>query len=133
MTNTRYAAVVIGDFYQDIARGLLASCEQTLAEGGVQSEVFTVPGALEIPFALQQLANRDYYCYVALGCVIRGETYHFEVVANTSAAGIMQIQLELDIPVGNGILTVESKAQAMARLDKGGEAARAALALAQLG
>lgn len=124
------AAIVIADFYRDISDGLLASCHEVLQAATVEWREVTVPGALEIPFALQSLATTDNNmvdCLIALGCVIRGETYHFEIVADNCARGIMQVQLELGIPVGNGVLTVENHTQAMARLQHGGAAARAAL------
>lgn len=121
------AAVVVADFYPDIAQGLLESCESVLAAESVTWRVRRVGGALEIPLALQQMAGDGVDFLVALGCVIRGDTYHFEVVANTGAYGIMRVQLTTGVPVGNGVLTVENKGQALARLDKGGAAARAAL------
>jgi 6,7-dimethyl-8-ribityllumazine synthase len=93
----------------------------------------TVPGALEIPLTLQKLAGTGRYdALVALGAVIRGETYHFEVVSNESARGVMDVALEFGIPVANGILTTENEEQARARLDKGAEAVRAALEMARL-
>jgi len=96
--------------------------------------IATVPGALETPLALQRLAQtRQYDALVALGAVIRGETYHFEIVANESASGVSTVQLDLGIPVGNGILTCDTDAQAMARAErKGYEATQAALELANL-
>ncbi len=94
----------------------------------------SVPGALETPLALQRLAqDGDYDALVALGAVVRGETYHFEIVSNESAAGVSSVMLEFGIPIGNGILTCETDAQALARMDtKGYEAAQAALELANL-
>ena len=125
------AAVVVADFYADIAEGLLGSCAGKLREADVGFEVFRAPGALEIaPVLAAVLADFD--LAVALGCVIRGETYHFEVVARTSADAIMRAQMAAGKAVGNGVLTVENKAQAMARLGKGGEAAAAALAVAEI-
>src|SRR5213595_4281751 len=96
--------------------------------------VVTVPGALETPLALQRMAQTgDYDALVALGAVIRGETYHFEIVANESAAGVSSVQLEFGIPIGNGILTCDTDEQARARMDaKGYDAAQAALELANL-
>ena len=93
-----------------------------------------MPGALESPLALQRLAQSgDYDALVALGAVIRGDTYHFEIVSNESAAGISSVVLEFGIPIGNGILTCDTDAQALARMDqKGFEAAQAALELANL-
>ena len=96
--------------------------------------VVTVPGALETPLALQRLAQSErFHALVALGAVIRGDTYHFDIVANESASGITSVALEFGIPIGNGILTCDNDAQAMARMDaKGYEAAMAALELANL-
>jgi len=96
--------------------------------------VVTVPGALETPLALQRLAQTHRYdAVVALGAVIRGATYHFDIVANESAAGVSSVQLEFGIPIGNGILTCDTDAQAESRMDrKGYEAAQAALELANL-
>ncbi len=96
-------------------------------------EVVSVPGALEVPLALKLLADSDEFdALVALGCVIRGETYHFELVCNESARGITQVQLEGMIPIANAILTVENQAQAEARIDKGAGAARVAIEMALL-
>ena len=96
-------------------------------------EVISVPGALEVPLALKLLADSDEFdALVALGCVIRGETYHFELVCNESARGITQVQLEGLIPIANAILTVENQAQAEARIDKGAGAARVAIEMALL-
>jgi 6,7-dimethyl-8-ribityllumazine synthase len=95
--------------------------------------VVQVPGALEIPIALQWMAqSRRFDALVALGAVIRGDTYHFEVVANESARGVMDVMLEFGVPVANGILTTDDEAQAKARLDKGAEAVRVALEMARL-
>lgn len=130
-TPTATAAIIVADFYEDISAGLLASCEAELRAHDAHDfeiKIYRVQGALEIPFALKHMAGGKPNIMVALGCVIRGETYHFEVVANTAARGILQVQLETMIPIGNGILTVENETQARARLDKGASAARAALA-----
>ena len=129
------AAVVVADYYPDVAAALLTSCREALTAAGIACKVYTVPGALEIAPAIARLAKQRvgssaYRCYVALGCVIRGETYHFEVVSQTSAAGIMQVQLQHGIAVGNGILTVDNQMQARARTEKGAAAAAAAAALA---
>jgi 6,7-dimethyl-8-ribityllumazine synthase len=96
--------------------------------------IASVPGALEAPLALQRMAQTgDYDALVALGAVIRGETYHFEIVANESAAGLASVQLEFGIPIGNGILTTETEAQAEARAEtKGRDAALTALEMANL-
>lgn len=124
--------VVVADFcsYKEITDGLQNSCKEALSDYDCEEE--RVGGALELPPALLFLAKKKPYCMVALGCVLRGETYHFEIVANTSANGIMQVQLQTGIAVGNGVLTVENKAQAMARADKGAAAAMAALDLARI-
>ena len=133
----RRVAIVQSRFNPEIGDGLLASALRALREAGVADDgitVVTVPGALEIPLALQRLAQlRDYDALVALGAVIRGDTYHFDIVANESASGVSSVQLEFGVPVGNGILTCDTEAQAQARMAaKGGEAALAALELANL-
>jgi len=94
----------------------------------------TVPGALEVPVALQAMAERDHFdALVALGCIIRGETYHFELVANESGAGVTRVSLDHQIPIANAILTVENEAQAIARqTDKGRDAAVVAVEMAQV-
>ena len=135
--DARRVAIVQSRFNPDISEGLLASALRALREAGVTDDritVVTVPGALEIPLALQRLAQlRDYDALIALGAVIRGDTYHFDIVANESAAGLASVQLEFGVPIGNGILTCETEAQAQARIAaKGGEAALAALELANL-
>ena len=129
--------IVEARFYEGIADALLNGAVHALEEAGAAHEVVTVPGALEIPAAIGLAAEAGGYDgYVALGCVIRGETYHFEVVASESARGLMALSLD-GLAIGNGILTVENEAQAWARArrtekDKGGEAAKAALAMAAL-
>ena len=119
----------IGDRLRD-------GCIAELAALGVAEddiEVVSVPGALEIPLALRLLAESDEFdALVAIGCVIRGETYHFELVCNESAAGITRVQLDALLPVANAILTVENAAQAEARIGKGAEAARVAVEMALL-
>ena len=121
-------------FYPHLSDMLLAGARAALDSSGHEHETITVPGALEIPGAIALAAKSGRYCgFVALGVIIRGETYHFEAVANESARGLMELTLQ-GVPVGNGILTVEDEAQARvradpARDDKGGSAARAALAL----
>jgi 6,7-dimethyl-8-ribityllumazine synthase len=129
--------IVLSRFNAAVGDGLLAGALRALNEAGVADgdvTVVSVPGALETPLALQQLAQSDDYdALVALGAVIRGETYHFEIVANESAAGLSSVALEFGIPIGNGILTCETDAQAIARMDqKGFEAAQAALEMANL-
>jgi 6,7-dimethyl-8-ribityllumazine synthase len=130
-------AIVQSRFNAAIGHGLLAGALRALQEAGVADDDITlvsVPGALETPLALQALAQSgDYDALVALGAVIRGETYHFEIVANESARGISEVALEFGLPIGNGILTCETDAQAAARMDtKGYEAAQAALEVANL-
>jgi 6,7-dimethyl-8-ribityllumazine synthase len=125
--------IVEARFYPPISDALYDGAAQALDVGGAMTERLEVPGALEIPAAIRFASNR-YDGFVALGCVIRGETYHFEVVANESAHGLMQLGLSLGLCIGNGILTVEDEKQAFRRarreeLDKGGDAARACLAL----
>ena len=129
--------IVVSRFNGSIGDGLLAGALRALQEAGVQDGdivIASVPGALETALALQSLAQSDDYdALIALGAVIRGETYHFEIVANESARGISEVALEFGIPVGNGILTCDTDAQAEARMDaKGFEAAQAALELANL-
>ena len=133
----RRVAIVVSRFNAEIGDGLLGGALRALAEAGVADGdilVVSVPGALETPLALQRLAqDGDYDALVALGAVVRGETYHFEIVSNESAAGVSSVMLEFGIPIGNGILTCETDAQALARMDaKGYEAAQAALELANL-
>jgi 6,7-dimethyl-8-ribityllumazine synthase len=129
--------IVVGRFNKQVGDGLLAACTAELAKLGVHAAdiiVATVPGALEIPPALQKLAwTEKYDALIALGAVIRGETYHFEVVSNESAGGIMSVQLDTGIPVANGVLTTEDDAQALARiLEKGTDCARVAVEMANL-
>ncbi len=124
-------------FYPHLSDMLLSGARAAIEASGHEHETVTVPGALELPGALALAAKSGRYCgFVALGTIIRGETYHFEVVSNESARGLMDLTLQ-GIPVGNGILTVEDEAQAIVRADpaqadKGGGAARAALALVDL-
>ena len=132
--------IVWSRFNEPIVRELLTACDKQLVELGVASadiDVVSVPGALEIPLVLQSMAlerrgfGRRYDALVALGAVVRGETYHFEVVANESARGILDVQLETGIPVANGVLTTETEAQAQSRAAvKGAEAARVAVEMA---
>lgn len=129
--------IVEARFYDHLNAMLVAGARSVLAEAGHEVETVTVPGALEVPgaIALAEESGR-YDGFVAIGVVIRGETYHFEIVAGESARGIMALTMD-GIAVGNGILTVENDAQALVRADpaqkdKGGEAARAAVALFKL-
>ena len=129
--------IVVSRFNADVGDALLAAALRALDEAGVSSDSITVasvPGALEAPLALQRMAQTgDYDALVVLGAVIRGETYHFEIVANESAAGVASIQLEFGIPIGNGILTTNTEEQARARTEsKGRDAALAALEMANL-
>jgi 6,7-dimethyl-8-ribityllumazine synthase len=133
----RRVGVVLSRFNPQIGDGLLAGALRALREATVADAdvvIVSVPGALEIPLALQRLAQtRHYDALVALGAVIRGDTYHFEIVANESAGGVAMVQLDSGIPVGNGILTCDTEDQARARMDtKGYEATQAALELANL-
>lgn len=128
-------AIVEARYYDAIGEHLLNGAKAALDAAGAEYEVVNVPGALEIPAAVRMLtADGNFDGAIALGCVIRGETYHFEIVAGESSRGLMQISIEDFLPVGNGILTVENEEQAIVRADpkqgdKGGDAARAALAL----
>jgi 6,7-dimethyl-8-ribityllumazine synthase len=132
--------IVWSRFNEEIVQQLLTACDQQLVELGVASsaiDVVSVPGALEIPVVLQSLAlerrgfGRRYDALIALGAVIRGETYHFDIVSNESARGILDVQLETGIPVANGVLTTQTEAQAQSRAAvKGAEAARVAVELA---
>jgi len=130
-------AIVQARFNENITNGLHAACRQELAALGVADAAIshhTVPGALEVPVALAALATQKRYdALVALGCVIRGATYHFELVANESASGITQVVLAHGVPVVNAILTVENIEQAIERQnEKGREAARVAVEMARL-
>ena len=124
-------------FYPHLNDMLLDGARRVIEEAGHKHELLTAPGALELPGAIALAARSGRFCaFVALGVVIRGETYHFEIVAGESARGLMDLTLQ-GFAIGNGILTVESEAQAIercdpAQLDKGGAAARAALALYDL-
>jgi 6,7-dimethyl-8-ribityllumazine synthase len=130
-------------YYDDIADLLLAGAMKELQGAGAAVEQISVPGSLEIPIAIALALDaaakkrRPYDGVVALGCVIRGDTIHFEIVSNESARGLMDLAITRNVPIGNGILTVNTEAQAFARArieeqDKGGDAARAALALVRL-
>jgi len=130
-------AIVQASFNADITGKLAEACLAELAALGVQPANIrhvTVPGALEVPVALQALAEtEDFDALIALGCIIRGETYHFELVAHESGAGISRVALDNTLPVANAILTVENEAQAWARAeDKGRDAARVAVEMANL-
>ena len=129
--------IVQARFSNGIGSALLKACVARLHELGVKSKhitVATVPGALEVPLVLQNMAASDEYdALVALGVIIRGETYHFELVANESGAGVSRVSLDFNIPIANAILTTENEAQAIARMHiKGAEAAVVAVELANL-
>jgi 6,7-dimethyl-8-ribityllumazine synthase len=136
--------IVEARFYDDLADALLEGATQALEAFGAEYDVVTVPGALEIPGAIalaeeagHRPTGKHFDGYVALGCVIRGETYHFEIVSNESARGIMDLSIGKRLCIGNGILTTEDDEQAWARArisegDKGGGAARAALSMVSL-
>jgi 6,7-dimethyl-8-ribityllumazine synthase len=129
--------IVEARFYDHLNDMLVAGAKAAIKAAGHEAEVITVPGALEIPGAIALAAEADLYDgYVAIGLVIRGETYHFEIVAGESARGIMALTMD-GMAIGNGILTVENEEQALVRADpkqkdKGGEAAKAALAMLEL-
>jgi 6,7-dimethyl-8-ribityllumazine synthase len=129
--------IVMSRFNIEVGEGLLGACTAELIKRGVQESgmlLVTVPGALEIPLALQKMALTDQFdALIALGAVIRGETYHFEIVSNQSASGLAAVQLDTGIPVANGILTTETEDQALARMSqKGTEAAQVAIEMANL-
>lgn len=132
----RTVGVVVSRFNGEISNKLLSSALEALASAGVSEEritVMPVPGAFELPFGAMALAKtRRYSCVVALGCVVRGETAHFEYVAGEAASGLQLAGLETGVPVAFGVLTVDTAEQAQDRLDKGAEAARAALEMADL-
>jgi 6,7-dimethyl-8-ribityllumazine synthase len=135
--------VVEARFYDDIADALLAGATRALEAAGTAFERVSVPGSLEVPSAIAialeaaERAGKPYDGVVALGCVIRGDTIHFEIVSTESARALMDLSVARRVPIGNGILTVDTDAQAWLRArpeeaDKGGDAARAALALVRL-
>ena len=125
--------IVASRFNDALASKLLERAQAEAKKLGAQASVVSVPGALEIPVALQWMAKSGKFdALVAVGCVIRGETYHFEVVSNESARGVMDVALDSGLPIANGILTTEDEAQAEARLDNGAEAVRVAIEMAKL-
>lgn len=129
--------IVQARFNEDITNALAAACLDQLRGLGVQDKNIkhvTVAGALEVPLALQAMAvSDDFDALVALGCIVRGETYHFELVANESGAGVTRVSLDNEIPIANAILTTENMAQAVARqTDKGRDAAIVAVEMAKL-
>ncbi len=132
-----YIGIVQARFNAGITDALFQACYNELLTLGVQAkhiEHITVPGALEVPTALQAMAEQEKFdALIALGCIIRGETYHFELVANESGAGVTRISLDNQLPIANAILTVENEAQAIARqTDKGVDAAKVAVEMANL-
>jgi 6,7-dimethyl-8-ribityllumazine synthase len=135
--------IVEARYYDDLADLLLAGAVKVLEQAGAEVERITVPGSLEIPGAIAiaieagRRSRRPYDGVVALGCVIRGDTIHFEIVSQESARGLMALSMTHALPIGNGIITVNTQSQAFARarmeeMDKGGDAARAALALVRV-
>jgi 6,7-dimethyl-8-ribityllumazine synthase len=129
--------IVMGRFNIDVGDGLLSACTAALVKHGVAKQdmrIVSVPGALEIPLALKKMAQSGKYdALIALGAVIRGETYHFEIVSNESSRGITEVQLETGVPIANGILTTEDDDQAEVRMaQKGLDCAIAAIEMARL-
>ena len=131
--------IVEARFYDALSDALLEGAAAALDEAGATHDVVTVPGALEVPAAIAYAIDgqKHYDGFVALGVIIRGETYHFEIVANESSRAIMDLSVAEGVPIGNGVLTVENEQQAWARakkteLDKGGFAARATLTMLDL-
>ena len=129
--------IVMARFNLDICEGLLSACTAELLQLGVARgdiRIVTVPGALEIPLVLQTMAKSgNYDALVALGAVIRGETYHFELVSNEMGAGVTRVGLDTGLPIANGVLTTENDDQAIARMrEKGADCARAAVEMANL-
>lgn len=132
-----HIGIVQARFNESITNALAAACRAELLALGVQEKNIKhvmVPGALEVPVALQALAEADEYdALIALGCIIRGETYHFELVANESGAGVTRLSLDYHVPIANAIITTENMAQAIARqTEKGVDAARVAVEMANL-
>ena len=132
-----HIGIVQARFNEAITEALYAACKAELLALGVQAKNIdhvTVPGALEVAVALQALAEKSRYdALIALGCIIRGETYHFELVANESGAAVTRIALDYQVPIANAILTTENMGQALARqTDKGRDAARVAVEMANL-
>ena len=131
-------AVVVSRYNEDVSKRLLRGALEALEQHGVEEpDVYWVPGALELPVTALALAEKGGPdAIVCLGCVIRGETYHFEVVAGQAAAGLMQVQMDTGVPIAFGVLTTEDRDQALARSgpknNKGAEAAEAAIEMANL-
>lgn len=146
-SDTPHLLIIEARFYDDIADALLKGAKDALTEAGATWDLVTVPGALEIPAAISMALDgmdeggKRYDGFVALGTVIRGETYHFDIVANESSRALMDLSVSESLPIGNGILTVENRDQAWTRAtihdgpgeqDKGGFAARAALTMLEI-
>lgn len=132
-----YIGIVQARFNAGVTDSLFQACYAELLALGVQAKNIThmtVPGALEVPVALQAMADKNTFdALIALGCIIRGETYHFELVANESGAGVTRVSLDSQLPIANAIITVENEAQAIARqTDKGVDAAKVAVEMANL-
>ena len=131
-------AIVVARYNEDVTKRLLRAAVSALAEHGAEEpDVYWVPGSLELPVTALALAEKGGHdAIVCLGCVIRGETFHFEIVAMQAAAGLMQVQLDTGVPIAFGVLTTEDREQALARSgpknNKGAEAAEAALEMANL-
>jgi 6,7-dimethyl-8-ribityllumazine synthase len=129
--------IVMSRFNQDVCEGLLSACTAELVRLDTSAELIriaTVPGALEIPLTLQTMARSGRFdALIALGAVIRGETYHFELVSNEMGSGITRVALDTGVPIANGVLTTEDDDQALARMqEKGADCARAAIEMANL-
>ena len=129
--------ILMSRFNLDVGEGLLGACTAELQRLGVKTTdmlIATVPGALELPLAAQSMAQSGKFdALIALGCVIRGDTYHFEIVSAESARGLSDVQLATGIPIANGVLTTEDEDQALARMQhKGADAAQAAVEMANL-
>ena len=128
--------IVQARFTNEVGSAMVEAARKKLLELGVADDditLATVPGALEVPLVLQNMAaSESYDALIAIGAVIRGETYHFELVANESGAGVSRVSLDHGLPIANAIITTEDEAQAIARLDKGREAARVAVEMARL-
>lgn len=129
--------IVQSRFNEPVVGGLLSACLAELQKHGVGPDAIdlvSVPGALEIPVVLQTMAHtQKYHALIAIGAVIRGETYHFEIVANESCRGVMDVTLQTGVPIANGILTVNTDEQALARtVEKGADCARVAIEMAQI-
>ena len=125
--------IVASRFNEEITGELLKQAREQARKLGIEFEEQSVPGALEIPIALQWMAQSGRYdALVAVGAVVRGDTYHFELVCNESARGVMDVALEFGLPIANGILTTDDEAQAKARLGKGAEAVRVAVEMCKM-